>query len=149
MASLVAISLDITTAFAVTPANSNSISRDYKEVLEVYSVAADSDVVYDQYDSLYFLEKDKVKKGKNLATSEFNASNYILEKRVRDYGDTTGVNFKKLWYLQLGVGASQIPPASDDYSMNLLTGAHVGFGKLLNGYNSLRLSFDGCCSVHF
>ncbi len=143
MASLVAISLDITTAFAVTPANSNSISRDYKEVLEVYSVAADSDVVYDQYDSLYFLEKDKVKKGKNLATSEFNASNYILEKRVRDYGDTTGVNFKKLWYLQLGVGASQIPPASDDYSMNLLTGAHVGFGKLLNGYNSLRLSFDG------
>lgn len=109
----------------------------------MYSVAADSDVVYDQYDSLYFLEKDKVRKGKNLATSEFNASNYILEKRVRDYGDTVGVNFKKLWYLQLGVGASQIPPASDDYSMNLLTGAHVGIGKLLNGYNSLRLSFDG------
>lgn len=143
MASLVAISLDVTTAFAVTPGNSNSISRDYKEELEVYSVAGDSDIVYDQYDSLYFLDKDKVKKGKNLATSEFNASNYILEKRVRDYGDTLGVNFKKLWYLQLGVGASQIPPASDAYKMNLLTGAHVGIGKLLNGYNSLRLSFDG------
>ena len=65
MASLVAISLDITTAFAVTPGKSNSISRDYKEVLDVYSVAADSDVVYDQYDSLYFLEKDKVRKGKD------------------------------------------------------------------------------------
>lgn len=143
MANIVVVMFSTATAFAVTSRNNHSISRDYKEELEVYSVANDSDVVYDQYDSLYFLDKDKVKKGKNLAKSEFNPNDYILEKRVRDYGDTLGVDFRKLWYLQLGVGASQIPPASDNYKMNLLTGAHVGLGKLLNGYNSLRLSFDG------
>ncbi|MCR5313036.1 MAG: hypothetical protein K6E54_05215 [Bacteroidaceae bacterium] len=144
MASLVAISANIATALAVTSGKVNSISRDYKDELEEYSLANDSDaVVYDEYDSLYFLDKDKKKKGKNLATNEFNPNDYILEKRVRDYGDTTGVNFSKLWYVQIGVGASQIPPASDAYKMNLLTNANLGIGKLLNGYNSLRLSFDG------
>jgi len=143
MVSLVAISTNIATALAVTSGKVGSISRDYKEELEVYTVANDSDVVYDQYDSLYFLDKDKVKKGKNLATAEFNASNYILEKRVRDYGDTVGVNFKKLWYVQIGLGASQIPPAKSTYKMNLLTQGQLGIGKLLNGYNSVRLSVDG------
>ena len=143
IASLVAISFNIATALAVTSVKVSSISRDYKEELEEYSLANDSDVVYDEYDSLYFLDKDKKKKGKNLATSEFNPNDYILEKRVRDYGDTIGVNFKKLWYLQIGVGASQIAPVSDAYKNNILTNANVGFGKLLNGYNSLRLSLDG------
>lgn len=143
IAGLVAISTNVAGALAVTSSKVNSISRDYKEALEEYSMANDSDVIYDEYDSLYFLDRDKKKKGKNLATSEFNPNDYILEKRVRDYGDTAGVDFKKLWYVQIGVGASQIPPASDAYKMNLLTNANLGIGKLLNGYNSLRLSLDG------
>src|SRR5574344_325821 len=100
MASLVAISANIATALAVTSGNENSISSNYKEELEEYSLANDSDVVYDEYDSLYFLDKDKKKKGKNLASGGFNPNEYVLEKRVRDYGDTTGVKFGKLWYVQ-------------------------------------------------
>lgn len=72
-----------------------------------------------------------------------NASRYVLEDRYRNYGDRFSHRFLDHLFLQGGVGIERILPPDDDYSYDVLGGAHIAIGKQWSKLSTLRLSLVG------
>ena len=91
------------------------------------------------------IERNKAKNGKNSAAKngDFNAMNYILDKRWRAWGE----EFTKRWddhlFVEVGGGLEQMVPPAKDYHFNAITSAHLAVGKQFDRYHTARLTFNG------
>ncbi|MCI5855039.1 MAG: hypothetical protein MR005_05835 [Prevotella sp.] len=91
------------------------------------------------------IERNKAKNGKNSAAKngDFNAMNYILDKRWRAWGE----DFTKRWddhlFVEVGGGLEQMVPPAKDYHFNAITLAHFAVGKQFDRYHTARLTFNG------
>ncbi len=86
---------------------------------------------------------DSVAKTRLNKAEGFNALDYIHERRYLSKGDEFGGQRYSSYFVELGVGAEKLDAPTNDYSFNVLTSFHVGVGKQLNGFSSLRLRFHG------
>ena len=75
---------------------------------------------------------------KNFAKNE-NVNKYILGSRFRKYGDSFSYKWYDHMYNQFGLDLERVIPPSNKYRYDVLMGAHVGLGKELNRFNSIRV----------
>jgi len=86
-----------------------------------------------------------MKTRKNTAT-QFNAIDYVMERRYRRSGDQFTTAWDDHLFVELGAGLQQIAPTSDGYGLTTATTAHFAIGKQFSPLHTVRLSLSGSYS---
>lgn len=99
------------------------------------TVADDDDIPIDDV----AMQNDTVGRSRVNRASGFNAVDYVLSRRYRNYGDTISMRWYDNLFLQAGLGTEKLSTLSDGYSINALTSIRFAVGKNINRLNTLRI----------